>query len=65
MTFTKLLTPKATAVILATTEKTLAGNRNKGLGCPFIKLGSERKSSVRYREDDVQAYIESFKRQLA
>jgi|GEM_PF-6558922 len=61
----KLLTPKETAVILATTEKTLSGHRNRGVGCPFIKLGNHRKSSVRYREDDIQNYIKSFERQNA
>jgi hypothetical protein len=59
---TKLLTPKETALILGTTEKTLSGQRNKGIGCKYIKLGPHRKSSVRYREDDIQAYTESFER---
>jgi hypothetical protein len=59
----RLRTPKETAVILGTTEKTLSGNRNKGTGCKYIKQGPHRKSSVKYRDDDIQAYIDSFERQ--
>jgi len=61
----RLLTPKEAAVILGTTEKTLSGQRNKGTGPVFLKLGTHRKSSVRYREDDLQSYIDSFERRNA
>jgi hypothetical protein len=59
---TRLKTPKEAAVILGTTEKTLSGQRNKGTGPKYIKMGLQRKSSVRYREDDLQSYIDSFER---
>lgn len=61
----RLRTPKETAVILGTTEKTLSGQRNKGIGPKYIKLGAHRKASVRYRDDDIQAYIDSFERMNA
>jgi hypothetical protein len=62
MKLTILKKPKEVAVILGTTEKSLSGMRQNGTGPKFIKLGNSRKSSIRYREDDLQEYINSFER---
>jgi len=55
---TKLLTPKETGDRLNISEITLANNRCTGTGIaiPFVKLSSK---VIRYRESDVEAYIDS------
>lgn len=56
----KLLTPKETAEILSTTEKTLSGWRNRGVGPKYVKSGvGARRSSVRYRKSDLESYMKS------
>jgi predicted DNA-binding transcriptional regulator AlpA len=60
MALPRLLTPKETAAALATTEKQLSSMRNKGTGPAYLKLGRAQKSSIRYKEADIQAYIDSF-----
>jgi predicted DNA-binding transcriptional regulator AlpA len=53
----KLLSPKEASEYLNITEKTLANARWSGIGTTpkFIKLGS----SVRYKQSELDAYIES------
>ena len=53
----RLLTPKQTGEIIQVTVDTLANSRHTGLGIqiPYIKLGK----FVRYKESDIQAYIEA------
>jgi len=55
---TKLLTPKQTGDCLNISEVTLANSRSTGTGItiPFIKLSNK---AIRYKESDVEAYIES------
>ncbi len=55
----RLLTPKEAAAKLATTEKTLSGWRSRGVGPKFVKSGvGARRSSVRYLEDVLDAFID-------
>jgi excisionase family DNA binding protein len=52
----RLLTPKETAEILGVSPQTLSIWRcTKRYGLGYVKMGR----LVRYREDDVQAFIES------
>ena len=53
----KLLKTKEVSELLSISEKTLANARWSGVGVsiPYIKLSS----SVRYKQSDVSAYIES------
>ena len=55
---TKLLTPRETGDLLNISEITLANNRSTGTGIaiPFMKLSNK---AIRYRESDVEAYIDS------
>ena len=52
----RLLTPKQTAEIIQVTVDALANSRHTGLGIQisYCKLGK----LVRYKESDIQAYIE-------
>ncbi len=53
----KLFTTKEVSELLSISEKTLTNSRWSGVGVsiPYIKLSS----SVRYKQSDVSAYIES------
>jgi hypothetical protein len=54
----KLLTPKQTGDYLNISEVTLANSRSTGTGItiPFIKLSNK---AIRYKESDLEAYIDS------
>lgn len=52
----QLLTNDQTAELLSLSPRTLEKMRVSGDGPPFIKLGRLR--AVRYRESDLQAWIE-------
>lgn len=52
----RLLRPSEAAEMLNLDDQTLANHRCKGVGIPYIKLGSRL---VRYRESDILAAIES------
>lgn len=49
-----LLTPKETSKYLKRSEKTLANDRCKGDGPPWVRVG---KRAVRYRFADIEAFI--------
>lgn len=53
----RLLTPKQASEIIQVTVDSLANSRHTGLGIkiPYCKLGK----FVRYKESDIQAYIEA------
>lgn len=51
-----LATPTEVATYLHTTVGTLAQQRYKGTGIPFVKVDGRR---VLYRWSDVEAYVES------
>jgi len=51
----KLLTAKELAEILGVSMDTLANERYLNVGVPYIKFGKR----VRYRLDDVVAYLEN------
>ncbi|WFR72937.1 DNA-binding protein [Prescottella defluvii] len=51
-----LATPKEVAAHLHTTVDSLAQQRYRGTGIPFVKIDGRR---VLYRWKDVEAYIES------
>ena len=54
----KLLTPKQTGDYLNISEVTLANSRSTGTGItiPFIKLSNK---AIRYKESDLEAYLDS------
>jgi len=54
----KLLTPKEVGERFKVSEITLANSRSTGTGIaiPYIKLSNK---AIRYRESDVEAYIDS------
>ncbi|MEK1888820.1 MAG: helix-turn-helix domain-containing protein [Phyllobacterium sp.] len=53
-----LLTPKDVAHMLSLSEKTLEAWRAKGMGPPFVKLGSGGKTSaIRYPVDKLKAWL--------
>lgn len=54
-----LLTEADIAVMLALKVRTIRSWRERGFGPKFIKFGSADKSPVRYRQEDVQAWIEA------
>ncbi len=49
----ELITESEAARLRRQSERTLQSERQRGDGCPFVKLGH----SVRYRRADVMAYI--------
>jgi predicted DNA-binding transcriptional regulator AlpA len=57
----KLLKTSEAALLLGTSEKTLAVWRCRGYGPHFIKIGKPdaRRSAIRYRQSDISAYIEN------
>lgn len=56
-TTTELLTPEQVAEMLQIHPGTLENWRVRGEGPPFVKLGQKRRSSVRYRKQDVEDWI--------
>lgn len=55
----KLLTPKETANKLATTPGNLAQWRCLGThNLPYLKLGTDQRARIRYRESDIDKWIE-------
>ena len=57
MTKTVLLTTKEVSFFLGVSLSTLARYRVKGTGPKFVKFGDEKQCTIRYREEDVEAYI--------
>ncbi len=57
MTKTVLLTTKEVAVFLGVSLSTLARYRVNGTGPKFVKFGDEKQCTIRYREKDVETYI--------
>jgi predicted DNA-binding transcriptional regulator AlpA len=55
----ELLTPDQVAEILKVTVGTLENWRFKGYGPKYLKLGSTRRSPVRYRRKDVDGWVAS------
>jgi 3-deoxy-D-manno-octulosonate 8-phosphate phosphatase KdsC-like HAD superfamily phosphatase len=47
------LTDKQVAIIIGRSVQTLRNERVKGKGIPWVKLGSSKRSSVRYALKDV------------
>jgi hypothetical protein len=52
----EILTPKALAERWGTTTGALAQQRYKGNGPVFVRLGGDKRGTVRYRLADVKAY---------
>lgn len=50
-----LLTEREVAALIGTTPGTLRGDRGKGRGLPYVKIGTR----VRYRADDIAAYLDA------
>lgn len=54
---TELMTPEEVADLLKVSTGTLENWRYRGEGPPFVKLGSKRRSPVRYRSKDVEDWM--------
>ena len=54
---TELLTPEQVAELLKVHPGTLENWRVRGEGPPFVKLGSKRRSPVRYERKAVEDWI--------
>jgi hypothetical protein len=54
-----LLTEKQAAELLHTPQRTLQGWRLRGTGPRYLKLQGSKRGSVRYRREDLEAYLES------
>lgn len=57
MTTTDLLTPQQVADLLQVKTDTLEAWRGKRQGPAWIKLGDGKRSPVRYRKADIDAYL--------
>ena len=55
----ELLTPKEAAEMLKVSPDTLEGWRAKRTGPPWTKLGDGKRSPVRYRRSDLEAYLKA------
>jgi len=55
-----LLTPKQVADLLQIKTQTLEVWRSKHVGPAWIKLGVGKRSPIRYRLDDIEAYIKPY-----
>ncbi len=53
----ELLTPDRAARLLGVSEGCLRGYRRRGIGPAFVKFGSGHKPVIRYRREDVRAWI--------
>lgn len=56
---TEYLTPKEVAAMLKVSTDTLEGWRSKRTGPPWTRLGDGDRSPVRYRREDVEAYLKA------
>lgn len=56
---TDLLTPQQVADLLQVKTDTLEAWRGKRIGPSWIKLGDSKRSPVRYRRADVDAYLKA------
>ena len=56
---TDLLTPQQVADLLQVKTDTLEAWRGKRIGPSWIKLGDSKRSPVRYRRSDVDAYLKA------
>lgn len=57
MNTTELLAPEQVAEMLQVSTGTLENWRYRGEGPPFVKLGSKRRSPVRYERKAVEDWI--------
>jgi hypothetical protein len=53
------LTEREVSALTRISLQTLRNERCKGKGIPYVKLGTSRRSSVRYCLEDVLAFMES------
>jgi len=54
-----LLTPQQVADLLQVKTDTLEAWRGKRIGPPWLKLGDSKRSPVRYRRADVEAFLKA------
>jgi hypothetical protein len=54
----RLLTPAQAGQVVNLSPATLARRRMLGGGPPFIKFGSSRQASIRYRKSDLDKWVE-------
>lgn len=54
---TQLLTTEQTAAILQLHPGTLENLRMKGQGPAYVKLGDRPRSPIRYRREDIEAWM--------
>jgi Helix-turn-helix domain len=54
-----LLTPQQVADLLQVKTDTLEAWRGKRIGPTWLKLGDSKRSPVRYRRADVEAYLKA------
>lgn len=59
----ELMTPQEVADWLRLSVDTLENHRIRGTGPKFVKLGNQRRSPVRYRRADVEAWMFDSERQ--
>lgn len=57
-----LLDTRSAAAALGLSVRTLEGFRSRGGGPPFVKVGAGPRSAVRYRADDLAAYLDRQRR---
>lgn len=57
MTISTLLTDQDLAEILGITAQAVTIRRLRGEGPPWLKLGASKASPVRYRPEDVEAWL--------
>ncbi len=55
------LTPKETAKLIGLTVSWLQKNRSNATGIPYNKNGNSQSSPIRYRLNDILAYLDSKK----
>ena len=54
-----LIDPRTAADLLGVSYDTLSKWRTRGTGPKYVKLGRGRTAVIRYRREDVEAYIEA------
>ncbi|MBN2525905.1 MAG: helix-turn-helix domain-containing protein [Deltaproteobacteria bacterium] len=52
-----LLSPRKAALLLAVSTVTLSRWRQNGDGPQFLKLGNHKQSTIRYRFEDLMAFL--------
>ncbi|MFE9065041.1 helix-turn-helix transcriptional regulator [Streptomyces violaceusniger] len=60
-----LLKPKEVAAVLRVSVGTLANWRHQGVGPRYLKLSPAVNAPVRYRDEDVTAYMRSGEQEVA